>query len=283
MTTRCSQSIVSMYSWACAYSCLKPNVVRSPEQTTRSGSSSLISAIARSSRLGTKCCPPQWGSERWAMVNALGAMCAQSVRTVRKMPARRTEPRTRSAARAAPGRSGGVQAGRNPAAQSEHAVTLGRSGAGNTGFPGISWLGAAEVRQPRRARVREDLRLLRRPVGVRAAQLPAPLGRRGARRGGVQARLLSPRAESLCRDHGDEAVARDAEEPQDPQGPGAVSGRQGQALLPARHRAPCPAIRPETRVVGSAEDAVVGDVYLAAGEIAARVAELGREIAADYQ
>ena len=46
-------------SW---YSCLKPNVVRSPEQTTMSGWSSLISAIARSSRVASKYGPPQWRS-----------------------------------------------------------------------------------------------------------------------------------------------------------------------------------------------------------------------------
>jgi hypoxanthine phosphoribosyltransferase len=36
------------------------------------------------------------------------------------------------------------------------------------------------------------------------------------------------------------------------------------------------------RPIGSAQDPLVGDVYLTAGEIAARVVELGREIAADY-
>src|SRR6478672_8802957 len=52
------------------YSGLKPKVVRSPEQTTRSGCMSLISLIARSSSVGTKCGPPQCRSEIWAMLNA---------------------------------------------------------------------------------------------------------------------------------------------------------------------------------------------------------------------
>jgi hypothetical protein len=47
---------------------LNPKVVRSPEQMIRSGSSSLISATARSIRLGTKSGPPQWMSEMWAIV-----------------------------------------------------------------------------------------------------------------------------------------------------------------------------------------------------------------------
>src|SRR5262245_52330923 len=50
------------------YSGLNPNVVRSPEQTTRFGSRSFTSEIARSIRFGTKYGPPQWRSEMWAMV-----------------------------------------------------------------------------------------------------------------------------------------------------------------------------------------------------------------------
>ena len=71
---------------ACSYSCLKPNVVRSPEQTTMSGSRSLISLIARSSRLGHEVGPPQWRSERCAIVNVVpsdGAAMRRSIRTVR--------------------------------------------------------------------------------------------------------------------------------------------------------------------------------------------------------
>src|ERR687898_580004 len=63
MTTIRSQSSRSRYSLAIRYSCLNPKVVRSPEQMIRSGSSSLISATARSIRLGTKSGPPQWMSE----------------------------------------------------------------------------------------------------------------------------------------------------------------------------------------------------------------------------
>jgi hypothetical protein len=47
---------------------LKPNVVRSPEQTTMSGSMSLTSVIARSSRFGRKNCVPQCMSEIWTIV-----------------------------------------------------------------------------------------------------------------------------------------------------------------------------------------------------------------------
>ena len=71
MTTRRLQWIMFRYSRAWRYSCLKPNVVRSPEQITIAGSSSLISEIARSIRLGTKFGSPQWMSERWAIVNVL--------------------------------------------------------------------------------------------------------------------------------------------------------------------------------------------------------------------
>ena len=56
---QCSHSILSRYAFASAYSCWKPNVVRSPEQMTMSGSSSLISMIARSARFGTKYGEPQ--------------------------------------------------------------------------------------------------------------------------------------------------------------------------------------------------------------------------------
>src|SRR5215204_2480767 len=71
MTTKRSQRILSRYSRAWRYSPLKPNVVRSPEQTTIWGSISLISAIARSIRLGTKFGSPQWMSDRCAIVKVL--------------------------------------------------------------------------------------------------------------------------------------------------------------------------------------------------------------------
>ena len=69
----------------------------------------------------------------------------------------------------------------------------------------------------------------------------------------------------------------------------AVPGRQGEALLPARHRAARPALPAADRLVSRSaaerlreEGHPIGEVYLAREEIAARVAELGRELAADY-
>jgi hypothetical protein len=70
MTTTESHSMRSRYIFAIAYSCLKPKVVRSPEQITIFGPTSLISVIARSIKPGTKSGPPQWMSEMWAIVNA---------------------------------------------------------------------------------------------------------------------------------------------------------------------------------------------------------------------
>src|SRR5436190_12201148 len=67
MTTTQSHSSRSRYAFACMYSCLNPIAVRSPEQTTMSGSRSLISLIARSISPGTKCTSPQWMSETWAI------------------------------------------------------------------------------------------------------------------------------------------------------------------------------------------------------------------------
>ena len=61
-------------------------------------------------------------------------------------------------------------------------------------------------------------------------------------------------------------------------------GRQGQALLPARHRAPGAALPLADRLVSSvaerlrAEGEPIGDVYLDRAQIATSVAELGREI-----
>src|SRR4029078_2695937 len=51
------------------------------------------------------------------------------------------------------------------------------------------------------------------------------------------------------------------------------------ALLPARSRAPGPAIPTETGVIGHDQ---AGEVYLSAAEIAARVGESCAAIAADY-
>src|SRR4029077_17144062 len=129
-------------------------------------------------------------------------------------------------------------------------------------------------------------------VAVRAADVRAG-GRRGrARPRGVRARLLPARAGPVPRDHGDEAVARHAQEPEAPEAEGAVPRDQHQALLQARHRAPGSAIRSEARLLtalGShagpepvassglepagrslARDERVGDVYLSAEEIATR-------------
>src|SRR5437870_2843801 len=90
MTTIDSHSIVSRYSCAISYSGRKPCEVRSPEMTTRSGPSSLTSAIARSSRSGRKNCCPQWRSESWTIVKvvpvAIGQLYARS-----EEPANRVE------------------------------------------------------------------------------------------------------------------------------------------------------------------------------------------------
>src|SRR5512133_1002885 len=79
MTTNDLHSRRDRYSFACTYSGLKPNVVRSPEQTTRSGERSLISEIARSIRLGTKYGPPQWRSEMCAIVSRSAAAMRPSL------------------------------------------------------------------------------------------------------------------------------------------------------------------------------------------------------------
>src|SRR5437588_503931 len=152
---------------------------------------------------------------------------------------------------------------------------------GKPSFPGVLWSRRACLREPRGARVREGARLLRHPLGVRAADVRARGGRGRARGGGVHARLLPARAGPLPRDHDDEAVARDSEEPQAAEVPGAVSGGPDQALLQARRRATGRAIPPRARLL-TAPDSPVGEVYLTAEDIAARVHELAAEIAADY-
>ena len=101
----------------------------------------------------------------------------------------------------------------------------------------------APLRKPRRARVREAPRLLRRALGLRAAYLRSRDGRGGTRHRGIHARLLPPRAGSLSRGHGDEAVARHAQEPQATQAARALSRGQREALLQARLRAPRRALR----------------------------------------
>src|SRR5690242_2021699 len=73
MTIIASQSIWFRKSRATAYSSLNPCDVRSPEMTTTSGSSSFVSVIARSRRLGRKNCCPQCRSESWTI--AKGRAC----------------------------------------------------------------------------------------------------------------------------------------------------------------------------------------------------------------
>src|SRR6478735_2316076 len=131
--------------------------------------------------------------------------------------------------------------------------------------------------------MRRDPRLVRDSVGIRAPLLRASTRRRGTRHERVHARLLPARPESLHRGHGDEAVARDPQEPQAARGPAAVSGRQGEALLPARHRASRAAVQAADRLVTQAERLraeghPIGDIYLDRDEIARRVAELGRAL-----
>src|SRR5690242_2682370 len=128
--------------------------------------------------------------------------------------------------------------------------------------------------------MRQDPRLVRSRLGLRADLVRARARRRRTHHAGIYARLLPPRRGSVHRGHGDEAVARDPQEPEAPRAQGAVPGHQRQALLPARSRAPRPAISTEARIVGTPD--TVGEVVISAAEIAARVSELGAAIAADY-
>src|SRR5262249_34887691 len=116
-------------------------------------------------------------------------------------------------------------------------------------IPGVSGSRAAPLPARRRARVRQGARLLRRPVGVRAAHVRARGGRGGPRPRGVHAGLLPPRAGPVRRDHRHEAGAHDAEEPEAAKAPRAVPGRAHQALLQARHRAAGTAIPPRPRLL----------------------------------
>src|SRR5207302_33718 len=115
------------------------------------------------------------------------------------------------------------------------------------GVSGVSRGRAPAVCESRRARVREGARLLRRPLGIRAADVRARGGRKRARDRGVHARLLPPGATPLRRDHRDETVARHPQEPQAAEAARAVPRRPDQALLPARPRAPRPAFPPRPR------------------------------------
>src|SRR3990170_373254 len=126
--------------------------------------------------------------------------------------------------------------------------------------------------------MRQDARLLRCSLGVRAADVRARAGRARPRHERVHARLLPPRAGSLRRGDGDAAIARDAQEPEAARAEAALPGRQSQALLPARHRAPRPAITAEARVLAgllAADGHPIGEGYLTRDEIGRRVGELG--------
>ena len=214
-----------------------------------SGSMSLISTIARSSRFGRKYGPPQWMSEMWAIVK----------RSLRPS----ASPKCK---RAPPGRS-------------EAVCYACLQWPWKPRFPGISRSRAAALRQRGRARVREDPRLPRRPVAVRAADVRARGGRRRPRRRGVHARLLPPRAglyvevtvmkQSLVTRKNRKLRKLRERYPE----------IRDQALLQARPRAARAAVRPRRRFAAwprALDDARIGEVYLDAEEIAARVARARR-------
>ena len=223
-----------------------------------SGSRSLISTIARSIRSGTKYGPPQWMSEMCAIVK------------------------------------------RRLAARHRRSVSSGRrddEGVRRRCYLACRWpwkrlisrhIGddAAALRQRGGTRVREDPRLLRRPVDVRAAHVRARARRGRPRRRGVHARLLPPGAGPVPRGHGDEAVARDAQEPQAAQAPASSTPTSGSSsstsATSSGSRSGTASKSPRSATAPELDDARIGEVYLDAGEIAARVGELGAEIARDY-
>src|SRR5262249_33661310 len=120
-----------------------------------------------------------------------------------------------------------------------------------------------------------------RAVDVRAAHVRARARRGGQRRRGVHARLLPPRPGSLSRGHGHEAVARHPEKPEAAPAAPALSRGAHQALLRAGFRADRRPLRPPQGLLRL--DSRIGEVYLEAAEIAARVGALGAEIARDYR
>src|SRR4051812_21119187 len=193
---------------------------------TTSGSTSFTSLIARSSRFGTKYGPPQCRSESWAIVND---SCGRPFDTGAKCTSR---PR-KCALKAV----------------SERTAIFDRGGARNARFPGICRQGTAAFRQRGGARVRQDPRLLRSSLAIRAGHVRARAGRGGPRRRGVRARLLPSGAAPVSRDHRDETVAGDTEEPQAQKATQALSRRPGEALLPPGHRAARPALRSRARVL----------------------------------
>src|SRR3954469_6694867 len=221
---------------------------------TMSGWTSLISEIARSRRLGRKYCFPQCRSESWTIVNGAPFRPCGMVRV--------------------------YEGRRDPNVSASEVIGTVSLDAGNACFPGIFGCPTAPLRQPRGTRVCEGARLLMNAPAVRAANVRARGGRDGPHGPGVHARLLSAGAGSLHRDHDDEAVARDAEEPQAAQAPRALPRGERQAVLQARHRAPGRAIQAADRLIEDA-DPRIGEIYLSAEEIEARVAELGAEIARD--
>src|SRR5262249_31327796 len=151
---------------------------------------------------------------------------------------------------------------------SDVAGTLVVGGARNAPFPGISRRRAATLRQRGGTRVRQDPRLLRRAVDVRAAHVRARARRGGQGRRGVHARLLPPRPGSLSRGHGHEAVARHPEKPEAAPAAPALSRGAHQALLRAGFRADRRPLRPPQGLLRL--DSRIGEVYLEAAEIAAR-------------
>src|ERR671933_670038 len=110
-------------------------------------------------------------------------------------------------------------------------ATLNSGDTGNARFPGISWPGTTALRQSSRARMRQGPGLLRSALAVRADDVRARGGRGRTHRRGFQARLLPARTGPLRRGHGDEAVARDTQEPQAAEVARALSRRSREALL----------------------------------------------------
>src|SRR4051812_873095 len=165
---------------------------------------------------------------------------------------------------------------------SDRASRVRIGGARNASFPGISRRRAATLRQRGGARVRPDPRLPRRALDVRAAHVRARARRGRPRRRGVHTRLLPSRSGPLPGGHGDEAVARHPQEPQAPPAAPALPGGADQAVLRTRLCADRGPLRaPQGLLIRL--DSRIGEVYLDATEIRARVAELAAEIARDYR
>ena len=133
--------------------------------------------------------------------------------------------------------------------------------------------------------MREDPRLPRRALGLRAAHVRARAGRGRPRDRGVHARLLPPGAGSLPRGDGDEAVARHAQEPQAAQAPRALSGRQVKLFYERdfERLARATACGRPPELGRSSSDERIGEVYLSRGrDRGAGRASSARELARDY-